>query len=539
MTLGVLRCIFCLPHPFALQPGLEDGDILDLCRGGSERVFAQHHEIGAVSGGDAALGVFLEAGICACLGEAVEGFLEVEGLMGQVGGTAVQILPGHGALDAGEDIRGLHRAVRAVADGGTRVQQGLPGVTALCKLVTGTLMDDVDVVVQENGLGVDMELPLCDAPELVGPGDLAVDDAVAGISTGMGGLGLFDGIQHQIQAGIADAVDGHLHAVGMGRADQLVELRPGKDGEAPCAGFVGVGTAEEGGPCTQCAVAQELQRSHREPVGGRMVGADEFHQVGDGGKITLLPDPDGQRTLGLQLLVGLVHGLPGDLAEHAVIVAVTAGDAPAVQITAGGADVALEGLLVRGRDGIQHQIHRIVEEAAVFIVDLAAIGGGGAGGDAQHLHRFGVDRQGVTAGTDGADGQFGGYGVQIVAIGHPADIRETILIPAPSDDPSPVGGGIFQTLEHLGQGAGMCRQGCHVQGLAVVQQVHVAVIEPGADEGSVQIDALARKRQSFGADGGKSAILHGEGIGKIVARIDDGVVKNLHGHDRFLPGRWM
>jgi hypothetical protein len=59
--------------------------------------------------------------------------------------------------------------------------------------------------------------------------------------------------------------------------------------------------------------------------------------------------------------------------------------------------------------------------------------------------------------------------------------------------------------------------------------VHVAVIEPGADEGTIQIDALALKSQSIGSDGGKSAILHGEGIGKIVARIDDGVVKNLHG----------
>ena len=42
-------------------------------------------------------------------------------------------------------------------------------------------MDDVDVVIQEDGLGVDMELPFCDALQLVGPGDLAVDDAVAGI----------------------------------------------------------------------------------------------------------------------------------------------------------------------------------------------------------------------------------------------------------------------------------------------------------------------------------------------------------------------
>ena len=112
-----------LPHPFALQPGLEDGDILDLCRDGLEGIFAKHHEIGAVSGGDFSFGVFLEAGEGSGLGEAVEGFFDGEGLLGQVGGTAVQILPGHGALDAGEDIRGLHRAVGAVADGGTRVQQ--------------------------------------------------------------------------------------------------------------------------------------------------------------------------------------------------------------------------------------------------------------------------------------------------------------------------------------------------------------------------------------------------------------------------------
>ena len=157
-----------LPHPFALQPGLQDGDFLDLCRGDLDGIISKHHEIGVVSGGDAAFGVFLEAGESSGLGEAVEGFLEVEGLLGQVGGTAVQVLPGHGALNAGEDIRGLHRAVGAVADGGTRVQQGLPGVAGGGKLVTGTLMGDVDVVVQEDGLGIDMELHGGDAPELVG-----------------------------------------------------------------------------------------------------------------------------------------------------------------------------------------------------------------------------------------------------------------------------------------------------------------------------------------------------------------------------------
>jgi hypothetical protein len=67
---------------------LEDGDILDLCRGGLEGVFAKYHEVGTVSGGDAAFGVFLEAGVCACLGEAVEGFPEVEGLLGEVGGAS-------------------------------------------------------------------------------------------------------------------------------------------------------------------------------------------------------------------------------------------------------------------------------------------------------------------------------------------------------------------------------------------------------------------------------------------------------------------
>ena len=76
-----------LPHPFALQPGLEDGDILDLCRDGLEGIFAQNHEVGPVSGGDAAFGVFLETGEGTGLGEAVEGFFDGEGLLGQIGGA--------------------------------------------------------------------------------------------------------------------------------------------------------------------------------------------------------------------------------------------------------------------------------------------------------------------------------------------------------------------------------------------------------------------------------------------------------------------
>ena len=77
-----------LSHPFTLQPGLEDGDILDDSRGGLEGVIAQPHEVGAVSGDDFSFGVFLEAGEGSGLGEAVEGFFDGEGLVGQVGGTA-------------------------------------------------------------------------------------------------------------------------------------------------------------------------------------------------------------------------------------------------------------------------------------------------------------------------------------------------------------------------------------------------------------------------------------------------------------------
>ena len=63
------------------------------------------------------------------------------------------------------------RVFQAVAGGGQlRAQPGL---------------DDLDVVVEEDALGIDVEAQPGDAVQLAGPGDLAVDDAVAAVGPGM------------------------------------------------------------------------------------------------------------------------------------------------------------------------------------------------------------------------------------------------------------------------------------------------------------------------------------------------------------------
>ena len=134
----------------------------------------------------------------------------------------------------------------------------------------------------------------------------------------------------------------------------------------------------------------------------------------------------------------------------------------------------------------------------------------------------------MAAGSHRADGQPGGSIVQVAAAGHPADVGKIVLIPAPAHDPAPVGDGIFQTVEHFRQGRGVPGQGRHPQRLTQIQQVHVAVVESGADEGSAQVDPLALQRQGIAAHRRKLPAFNGKGIGKTAAGVDDGVVKNLH-----------
>ena len=237
-----------------------------------------------------------------------------------------------------------------------------------------------------------MEAQLGDAVQLAGPGDLAVDDAVAAVGAGMGGLGLLQCIQHPVQALVPDGVDGGLQPVGVGIGDQGGQFLPAVKGQAGGAGVVGVGAAEQGGAGPQRPVPDDLDRPGAEqfvPLAGTAarlrIGAQRIER----GKVRLLVDPDGEPALGGQFPVGLVHHRGRHGPEGAVVVGLAAGDALGVQGPAGGEDHLFQGLLAGGGDGGVDRVHGVVEKAAVGLAvlhpDSAPGGLGRIGRDPQQL----------------------------------------------------------------------------------------------------------------------------------------------------------
>ena len=288
-----------------------------------------------------------------------------------------------------------------------------------------------------------MQIQVCNFLQLVGTGDLTVDNAVAGILPGMGRQRFFYTAEHQIQAGIANAVDSHLHTLFVGMADHLVKDLRGKDAET--AGFRGilVRFGQIGGSGAQCTVAQHFEWADFEESCTFSGVISRLQKGAEGRKIceiSLLIDPDGQFAGFSQLPIGFVDPLPGHILEYAVVIAVAAGDTVTVQHFAACTEHILQFLFGRSRNRGIYQIHGVVQQNAVgnarFCYDLASGNLRDVSTNAQDLQRFAVDRHGVSAGPYGAHRIFGGDFVQIPAVGHSLFILKQILVPAPAQDPA-------------------------------------------------------------------------------------------------------
>ena len=145
-----------LPHLLAAKPCLKHGTVLQLPGVGTEGVSTENGEVSILTGADLSFDRFLKAGIGAGFGKAVQRLPDGEGFRRQIRVRIVQILPCDGALDACQYIRCLYGTVGAVADRGAKIQKGFPGIAGLGQLISHSLVDDVAIVIQENGLGVHM-----------------------------------------------------------------------------------------------------------------------------------------------------------------------------------------------------------------------------------------------------------------------------------------------------------------------------------------------------------------------------------------------
>ena len=76
------------------------------------------------------------------------------------------------------------------------------------------------------------------------------------------------------------------------------------------------------------------------------------------------------------------------------------------------------------------------------------------------------------------------------------NVFEIVLVPAASADPAArtevvVFDELFHVGHHLGERSGVFVEFRHTQGLAEVEQVHMGIVEAGADEGALQVDLFA------------------------------------------------
>ena len=94
----------------------------------------------------------------------------------------------------------------------------------------------------------------------------------------------------------------------------------------------------------------------------------------------------------------------------------------------------------------------------------------------------------MTAGTNSNNGTGCGYTVKIPTIWHPIYIGKVVLIPASAQYPALSAGFLIpQALNHISKAVCMFMKGCHIQRIAIAEQMHVAVVETCADELTLQI----------------------------------------------------
>ena len=185
-----------LPYNAAPYHGEGGGYLAQLLGRDGEDVPAGDGVIRQVSRGDAAPDRLLPGAPGRPGGGGGEGLGEGKALVGvpAPGGPALIVCPGDAAVEVAKGIHVLDGAVRTGGKGDAGIHHGAPGVAAAPQGLPHPQVRHVEVVLQKDRLGQHLHPQLPDAPELVGAGDLAMNDAVAGGAVRAEGLGPLDGV---------------------------------------------------------------------------------------------------------------------------------------------------------------------------------------------------------------------------------------------------------------------------------------------------------------------------------------------------------
>ena len=215
---------------------------------------------------DSALPVFLKARLGTANGEAVQCFLHRKCLIRQVRAGSVQRAACNRALDSRHHIRQFHGAVRSIGNRHTVFHQGLPVITGLSQFRRDQLRNDVIIVVQENGLCIDMHIKIPDSLQLVGTGNLAVHHTMPVVPARMILKGKLNRIKHLVETGIPDGMNCNLHIVCIGVRHHFIHMVSGKKAEAPIVLLPGIGDRQTCRTAAQGTVSQHFERSDPEEV---------------------------------------------------------------------------------------------------------------------------------------------------------------------------------------------------------------------------------------------------------------------------------
>ena len=144
----------------------------------------------------------------------------------------------------------------------------------------------------------------------------------------------------------------------------------------------------------------------------------------------------------------------------------------------------------------------------------------------------------MAAGAGDHDRDFRGDSIQIPAVRHAGHIGKVVLVPAPAGEPLALPGRICreeapQRVQHVRKTARVRGELGRSQRLAEVQQVHVGIVEAGADEAAGEIGQRVAlpgggEKGLIVSDQGKASVLHREGAAqRQLAGIDPTVIVDV------------
>ena len=116
------------------------------------------------------------------------------------------------------------------------------------------------IIIEEYGLRVDVQVQRPNPVKLFRPGDLAVNDPVAAVSSRRFTENILKSVKDFVEAGVSDRMNRDLHPVPMSERDQFGQLLRREQGESRGVRAVGVRAGKVCSAATEGTVSEQFER---------------------------------------------------------------------------------------------------------------------------------------------------------------------------------------------------------------------------------------------------------------------------------------